>query len=307
MEKRSNWHYMRKDKFLLLMMVPMVVLLFVFSYMPIYGILIAFQDYKIGMPFLSFDGTTKWVGFKHFIRFFDSVFFDRVMRNTLLISLYTIVFGFWIPIVFALLLNEIRRTFYKKVVQTLSYLPYFISSVVIVGIVLSLLSPVDGVINNIIEFFGGDRTAFMNDPQYFKTIYIITGIWQSFGWGSVLYLANIAAINQELYEAARMDGANRWRQMMHITLPGIMPTVTIMLIFAVGGLLNADVEKILLMYSPAVYDSADVIGTYTVREGVFNGNYSYAAAVGLFVSVINFIALILANTISRKVSDYGLW
>lgn len=301
------FHNIWRDKYLLLMLVPMVVLLFIFSYVPMYGILISFQDYQIGKPFLDLNGGTHWVGLYYFIKFFKSIFFLRTLKNTVLISVYMLVFGFWFPIAFALILNEIKHKVFKRTVQTLSYLPYFISTVIIVGIVINMLSSVDGIINNFIVVMGGTPVQFLNEPKYFRAIYTITSIWQTFGWGSVLYLANIATIDQSLYEAAKIDGANRWQQICHITIPGIKPTITILLIFSIGGLLSTDTEKIFLLYNPAVYDTADVIGTYTIREGVYGANYSYASAIGLVSTVVNFSLLVLANKFSKKVNDYGLW
>ncbi|MCU6709102.1 ABC transporter permease subunit [Paenibacillus sp. J5C_2022] len=279
--------------------------IFIFSYIPMYGIIIAFQDYYPGKPFFSFT-ETNWVGFKHFIEFFNGPYFGRLMRNTFLLSFYFLLFGFWIPILFALLLNELRSGAFKKLIQTASYLPHFISTVVVAGMVLSFIN-IDGIVNAVIKLFGGAPIALNTEPGYFPAIYIITSIWKSFGWSSILYLASMSSIDPHLYEAAKMDGANRFKQMMHITLPSIRPTIFILLIFAIGNLLTANSEFILLIYNPMVYETADVIGTYLYRDGLLGGNFSLGTAVGLFVSMINFTLLFIANHLSRKYADYALW
>ncbi len=296
-----------RDKFLLAMLIPMVVYLIVFSYIPMYGIAIAFQNYSIGDKFISFSGRTHWVGLKYFIDFFRSIFFFRVFKNSIILGLLWIGFAFWIPIVFALLLNEVRNKPYKRVVQTLSYLPHFISTVIIVGIVKNFLTESDGVINNLVEVLGGTRIPFLNRPEYFRPIYIGSGIWQSFGWSTIIYLAAIAGVDLNLYEAAKMDGAGRWKQALYITIPGMAPTIVLLLILSIGSLLSADFEKILLLYNAATYSTADVIGTYTYRTGLVDARYSYGAAIGLFSTVVNFLLLTLSNRVSRKVSDFSLW
>lgn len=303
------------DRNLLLMLAPMVVFLVIFNYWPMYGIVISFQDYSIGNRFISFGSDTVWVGLRNFIRFFESIYFFRVIRNAFLNSVLGIVCGFWIPIVFALMLNEIRNKTYKKLCQTISYLPHFISTVIIVGIIFNMLAERDGVINNIIAHFGGKRIAFFAEPKYFRTLYIGSGIWKSFGWNSIIYLAVISGIQQELYDAAKIDGANRMGQILHVTIPGIMPTIVLLLVLSTGSLLSSDTEKILLMYNPLTYVTADVLGTYIYRTGFganisgssFVPNYSYAAAVGLFASIVNFTLLAISNKIAGRASDYGLW
>jgi len=260
----------------------------------------------MGDSFFTLGQDANWVGFKHFIDFFQSMYFVRVMRNTVLNSALTLLTGFWVPIIFALLLNEVVHKTFKKVVQSVSSLPYFISSVVIVGIVVSFVNK-DGLINNIIELFGGQRVQLLNEPQYFRLIYIIMHIWQHFGWSAVLYLASISSVSPALYESADIDGANRWQKMLNITLPGITPTIVIMLILSVGNILNSDTERILLLYNPLIYDTADVIGTYIYRIGLIKCEYSYSTAVGLFTSVVNFVLLMFANKISNRISNYSLW
>lgn len=272
-----------------------------------YGIVVAFQDYTMGKRFLAFDGSVNWVGFKHFIQFFKSIYFGRIFSNTLILSFSSIICGFWVPIVFALILNEIKHTVYKRVVQTLSYLPHFISTVIIVGIIMSLFSASDGMVNKVLELMGGQRINFFNRPEYFRPIYVISGIWQSFGWGTILYMASISSIDPALYDSAKIDGANRLRQAVHITIPGIKATIAVLLILSLGSVLHADTEKVLLMYNPAIYRTADVIGTFVYRSGLMDFRYSYAAAVGLFTTVVNFIILSVTNIISKKTTNYGLW
>lgn len=296
-----------RDKFLYLLLVPVIVHLFIFSYMPMYGLVIAFQNYKIGAPLLSFSHDIQWVGFDNFLKFFYSANFIRVVRNTLLLGIYAIVFGFWVPVAFALLLNEVKNKVFKKAVQTLSYLPYFVSMVVIAGIMINFLSSYDGIVNIILEKFGLARINFFAKESYFRSIYTISGIWQTFGWTSIIYLASLSSIDTSLYESAKIDGANRFQQAVYISIPGIVPTIMILLILAVGTLLVDNTEKILLLYNPTIYGTADVIGSYAYRLGIREGNYSYAAAIGVFASVTNFILLGITNRISKKITNVGLW
>lgn len=287
-------------------MLPVLLLIFVLCYVPLYGQLIAFQDYTPGAPILSFDGQTQWVGWKYFNQFFTSPYFGRVVSNTLILSFYNIIFGFWIPIVFALLLNELKNLAFKKFVQTASYLPYFISAVVVAGMVLSFIST-DGIVNDLRALTGAKRIDFSTIPSYFPMIYTSTNVWKSFGWNSILYLAAISGIDPTLYESAKLDGANRGQMVWYITLPMILPTIAIMLIFQVGSILGSNTDLVLLLYNPAVYDTSDVIGTYIYRYGLLNGQFSFGAAVGMFTSVMNFGLLFIANTISNKLTNYGLW
>jgi len=302
--KRMSFR-LRDNMQLYLIMLPVLIHIFIFSYIPMYGVIIAFQNYYPGKPFFSLH-ETDWVGFQHFIDFFNGPYFGRLMRNTFLLSFYFLVFGFWVPILFALLLNELKSGVFKKYVQTASYLPHFISNVVVAGMVLSFINT-DGIVNAIVKLFGGTPVALNTEPGYFPAIYTITSIWKSFGWSSILYLAAMSSVDPHLYEAAKMDGANRFKQMLHITLPSIRPTIFILLIFAIGNLLSANSEFILLIYNPMVYETADVIGTYLYRDGLLGGNFSSGTAVGLFISLINFTLLYIANSLSRKYSDYALW
>lgn len=292
----------KKNRLLYLMVLPVVAYYIIFHYIPMYGIQIAFRDYSIGQGFTG----SPWVGLKHFIDFFESFYFTRVVKNTLAISLLELVFGFPAPILFALLLNEVRWKNYKKTIQTISYLPYFISMVVICGIVIDF-SSTEGLINQFLSIFGVEKSPLLQAPQNFRPIYIGSGIWQYLGWNSIIYIAALAGIDPELYQAAIMDGAGRFKQIWHITLPGIRATIVILLILNIGSLLNVGFEKIILLYNPAIYDVADVISSYVYRKGLQQLNWSYGAAVGFFNSVVNFLLLILANKISRKVNDVSLW
>lgn len=288
------------------LILPVLIIIFIFCYCPMYGILIAFQNYSPSSKILAFDGSVQWVGFKHFINFLQGIYFGRLMRNTILLSVYKIIFGFWVPIAFAITLNEVRHLRFKKFAQTASYLPHFISSVVVAGMVLSFIQP-DGLINNIVAALGGERAPYSMKPGAFPFIYVITDIWKSFGFNSILYLSAIASIDVGLYEAAKLDGATRIKQMFYVTIPSIMPTIAILLIMDVGNIINSNTDLILLLYNPATYKTADVIGTFVYRDGIQGGNFSFSTAIGLFASVINFILVFVANKISNKLTNFGLW
>lgn len=292
----SNWQ-------MYLLLLPSIIFVFVFSYIPMYGVLIAFQDFDPYIGFLK----SPWVGFKHFTDFFQSVVFWRLIRNTLVISITGLVVGFPTPIVLALLINELRSRLFKKVVQTVSYLPYFVSTVVVVGMVVQFTTPSTGIINQIIKAFGGEPINFMAESAWFVPLYTLSGLWQGIGWSSIIYIAALSGIDPTLYEAAIMDGASRLKQMVHISIPSIMPTIIIMFIFAIGGLLSVSYEKIILMYRPITYDTADVINTYIYRTGVLGGQYSASTAIGLFQTVINSLLLVGCNYISRKTTETSLW
>jgi putative aldouronate transport system permease protein len=292
-----------RDKYLLLIIFPVVVYYIVFQYLPMYGILIAFKKFY---PLRGILGS-PWVGFQHFEQFFNSIYFWRLMKNTLLLSFYSLFWGFPVPIMFALLLNELKDNLFKKTVQTVSYLPHFISVVVIAGMIVNFTSPIDGVINQLLGWFGVEPIHFMNESSYFRSIFISSGIWQEFGWGTIIYLAAIAGIDPQLYEAAQMDGATRWHKMLHITLPCILPTIIILLILSLSRVMDVGFEKIILLYNPTTYETADVISTYVYRRGILGGDFSLSAAIGLFNNVINLILLVSVNYISRKVSETSLW
>lgn len=303
--KRINYK-LKSQIQLYAIMSPVLILIFIFCYVPMYGLLISFQDWTPGMPFMDFTGQTKWVGLKHFSTFVHDPYFWRLIKNTLVLSAMNLGIAFWVPIIFSLLINEVRLVKFKKFAQTASYMPYFISSVVVAGMALSFLSS-DGIINKFIMMMGGEPFLLNMKPQYFPIVYTVINIWRNFGWGSILYLSSMASIDPTLYEAASLDGANRWHKIWHVTLPAIKPTIVVMLIMGVGGMLGADSDMILLLYNPATYEYADVIGTYLYRYGLMGGNFSYGTAVGFMISLINFGMVYLANMVSRKVADYSLW
>lgn len=292
----------RRNYQVYLLAIPVVAFYLVFHYYTMYGSIIAFKEYS---PKLGILGS-KWVGFENFLEFFNSIFFGRLVRNTVLISILDILWNFPAPIILALLLNEVRQLTFKKMVQTITYLPHFISLVVVCGMVIDFTST-NGVINNIIEMFGGTRKNFLMDPNSFRSVYIASGMWQHVGWGSIIYLAALTNINQELYEAARIDGAGRLKQTWYITLPGIAPTIIILLILRLSNIMNVGHEKIILLYNSAIYETADVISTYVYRKGLIQFDYSFSAAVGLFNSAINFILLLFANKLSRRLTETSLW
>ncbi|MDI6617079.1 MAG: ABC transporter permease subunit [Clostridiales bacterium] len=274
----------------------------IFCYKPMLGAVIAFKDY---VPMKGI-WKSQWVGFKYFRDFFQSPYFVRLIRNTIWLSLNSLIFGFPAPIILALLINEIGNKFFKRSIQTITYLPHFISMVVICGIIKDFTSDT-GVINYFISALGGKPVTMLSVPKLFMPVYVISGIWQEVGWGSIIYLAALTGIDPQLYEASYMDGANRWKQTIYITLPGIAPTIIILFILRMGSLLNVGFEKILLLYNPGIYETADVISTYVYRKGLLEFNWGFSTAVGLLNSVINFFFLIAANTISRKVNDTSLW
>lgn len=289
-----------------LLLLPGLLYLIIFHYIPMFGIIISFKEYQ---PFMGVEGifTSEWVGLKHFQKFFNSYYFWDILGNTLAISLLKFIFGFPAPIIFALLLNEVRNKKFMKTVQTISYLPHFLSWVVVSGLLVTLLSTDNGLINIIREAMGKESIMFLGDPKYFRQVLVISDIWKGIGWGSIVYLAAISGVDQEMYEAAYIDGANRWRRIWHITLPSISHIVVIMLIFSVGGLLNAGFEQIFLLYSPAVYSVANIIDTFVYREGLQSNNYSYATAVGLFKSLVSMFLLLLTNFIAKRLDQEGIW
>lgn len=300
--QKSFWERCKKHKALIFMSIPGIVLIFIFNYIPIYGILIAFQDYN---PMKGMFGGT-WVGLKYFKQFLANPYIGRLFKNTLLLGLYSLLWGFPGPIILALLLDQLPYPRYKKVVQSVSYLPHFISMVVVVGIIKNFCG-MDGIFNMLRGVFGADKVAFLAEPKYFRTIYVASGVWQGIGWGSIIYLAALSAVDPELHEAAAIDGANRWQKIRYITWPAILPTTSIMMIFNISGILGSDFQKILLLYSEATYSTADVINTYVYREGILGGKFEYTTAIGLMMSVISFILLTVANYASKKLTDNSLW
>lgn len=299
----SLGYKIKRDRYLLLMVLPCVLYYIIFKYVPIFGIAIAFKDYNMYKGVFA----SNWVGFKYFRMFFDSPDFFPIIRNTFLLGFYKLLFGFPAPIILALLINEVRNSFYKRFVQTVSYLPHFISNVVVAGIVVMFLSPSSGMVNRLLEMFGMDKINFMVEASWFRTIYVTSDIWQHVGWGTIIYLAALTAIDPQMYEASRIDGANRWQQTLHITLPGIAPAIVILLILDIGKIIEIGFEKVYLLSSPVTYETADILSTYVYRTGLANGNYSYATAIDLFTGIISFIFIIGANQISKKVSEHSIW
>lgn len=290
------------NKWAYAMLLPVLAYFLVFHYVPVYGALIAFKDFN---PASGMAGS-EWVGLDWFKQFFNGLYFNRLMLNTLMLNVYDVLLGFPAPIVLALLMNELTSLRFKQFVQTVTYLPHFISVVVVSGMVLDFLAR-DGVLTNMLVALGATPDAVMNNPDWFRRIYVGSEIWQSIGWGSIIYLASLAGINPSLYEAARIDGANRWQQLLHITLPGLLPITMTLLILRLGQLMSVGFEKIILLYNPSTYETADVISTYVYRHGILDANYSYAAAVGLFNSAIALVLLVAANALSRRWSGNSIW
>lgn len=284
------------------MSVPVILYFFIFAYMPMYGVVIAFQQYSPGKGISG----SAFIGLKNFYDFFKSYYFWRLLSNTVLINLYDLIFGFPAPIILALLMNEIKSRFFKRTVQTITYMPYFISLVVVAGIMVDFCMP-NGFISDLLAPFGFARTNLLGKPEYFRTIYVASNIWQGVGFGSIIYLAAITSVDHELYEAAVLDGAGRLKQTWHITLPSILSTIMVLLILRIGNLLNVGFEKIILIYSPITYVTGDVISSFVYRKGLLESNYGYSSAVGLFNSLINFALLVAANQISKAATKSSLW
>jgi putative aldouronate transport system permease protein len=293
---------LKANRTVYLLLLPVITYYIIFHYIPIYGIQIAFKNYSIGRGIIN----SPWAGFVHFFTFFKSYYFVRLLRNTVVISVSDIIFGFPAPIILALLINEVRSRKFKRTVQTITYLPHFISMVVLCGMIVDFTTT-NGVINQILGIFGIKPTAFLMEPTWFKPIVVASGIWQQVGWGSIIYMAALSGIDQELYEAATIDGANKWKQVIHVTIPSILPTIVMLLILRCGRLMTVGHEKILLLYNPVTYETADVISTFIYRKGLLEMNYSYSTAVGLFNSVVNFIFLVSVNKISKNLSENSLW
>ncbi len=290
------------NKYKYLLILPVLVYLFLFCYKPMYGLVIAFKNYK---PTRGIAGS-KWVGFLWFETFFKDPYFFRLIRNTFLLSLLNIVFGFPAPILLALLLNEVSNNKFKRTVQTITYMPYFISMVVMCSII-KIYCQENGLFSQIAEFFGGSRKNYLMDAGAFRPIHVLSGIWQGIGWNSIIYLAALAGIDQAQYEAARIDGANRFQQVLHITLPGILPTIVILFVLRMGSILNVGYEKVLLLYNTSTYETADVLSTYIYRMGLESQKYSLSTAVGLFNTLVNIVFLVLTNWISRRTTESGLF
>ena len=291
-----------RNRALYIMVIPVLLFYILFHYKPMYGTIMAFMDYN---PRLGFEGS-EWIGFDNFARFFSSPYCMQVIGNTLILSVYGIVIGFPAPIILALLLNELKFPKYKKLVQTVTYLPHFISLVVVTGIVKDFTMST-GLITDIVVFFGGERQSLIQNPDLYRTIYIASDIWQGIGWGSIIYLSALAGISEDLYEAASIDGANRWKKLLNVTIPGITPTIVTMLILRLGQVLGSNYEKTILLYNDATMKTADVISSYVYRVGLLDRDWGYSAAVGLFNSVINLTLLLITNKVSKKLTETSLW
>lgn len=292
----------KRNRALYLLVLPVLIFYIIFHYKPMYGAIIAFKDYSPGLGVAK----SPWVGFANFTRFFKGPYFWRLIRNTLLLSLYNLIFGFPAPIILALLLNEVRNKKFKSITQTVTYLPHFISMIVVTGMITNFCMS-NGLFNDIIVLLGGERSPLLQNPNLYRTIYVVSGIWQEVGWGSIIYLSALSGVDAQLYEAASIDGAGKWKQLLHVTLPGISPTIITMLILKMGSLMSLGYEKTILLYNASTYETADIISSYIYRVGLLEQDWSYSTAIGLFNSVINCILLILTNRLSKKLSDTSLW
>jgi putative aldouronate transport system permease protein len=291
-----------RDRYLYLMSAVGVVWAFIFCYIPIYGIIVAFKRYDV----VEGIWNSPWIGLENFTNFFKNPFAFRLIRNTFLLGSLSLVIGFSPPIILALLLNELRSGLFKRSVQTISYLPHFIAIVIIVGMLKDFFG-YDGLVNQITKMFGAENINFFSESSWFRTLYIGSGIWQGVGYSSIIYLATLSGINPELYECATVEGANRFQLVTHITLPCMLPTIMILFILSTAGIVSVGFEKVYLMYSPVIYETADVIATYTYRVAMEKGQIGYGAAVGLFNQLVNFIFLFGANALSRKYTEYSMW
>lgn len=300
--RARTWKMIRKNKMVYLMLLPVIVYYILFHYKPMYGIIIAFQEFNPRKGYLG----SPWVGFYQFKRFFTSFYFWPLLRNTLKLSFATLIFGFPVPIVLALLINELRSKKFSKMVQTVTYMPHFVSMVVLCAMIRQFVGS-RGFITAFFTIFGYDGSNLLGHGQYWIPIYVISNIWQGAGWGSIVYLAALTGIDSELYDAAKVDGANRWKQTLHVTIPCILPTIIVMLIMRVGQIMGVGYEKTMLLYNEGIYDVADIISTYVYRAGLEDGQYSFSTAVGLFNSVVNFLLVIIANQISKKTTETSLW
>jgi len=293
--------YFKNHFMLYLMMIPGVVALIVFCYVPMYGIVIAFQDFNV---FEGYFGS-PWVGLQHFKTLFSDPYFFRLMKNTFLLGALSFLFSFPAPLILALVINECRLNKFKSMVQSISYLPHFIPMVVMVGIMIELFGSY-GVVNSVLNFFGIESISFFSKVQWFRPLYIGSAVWKGAGWGSIIYMGALTAIDTALYEAAEIDGASRWDRLVHITLPAIKPTIVTLFILDIGGIMKVGFEKVFLMYSPATYEVADVLSTYVYRQGIVNANFSYSAAVDLFNNVISVCFVLAANWFAKKLGEEGI-
>lgn len=299
----TKWKRIRKQYQLYLFLFPTILFFLVFHYIPMYGVTIAFKNFMASKGIMG----SPWVGFEHFERFFSSYKFSTVIWNTLIINLYELLIAFPIPIILALLLNQVANARFKKLVQTVTYAPHFISVVVIVGMLYLFLSPRNGLLNQLIAWFGGEPVFFMASADWFKTIFVFSGVWQNAGWSMIIYLAALTAVSQDLHEAAVVDGASKLQRILHIDLPSLLPTIMILLILNIGSFMAVGFEKISLMQNPLNIGSAEVIQTYVYQTGLLSAQYSYSAAVGLFNSVINFVLLVGFNQLAKSMKQASLW
>jgi putative aldouronate transport system permease protein len=288
---------------LYLMITPVLIYFFIFHYLPMYGVQIAFKNFSVVKGIWG----SSWIGFKHFIRFFKSYHFWALIKNTLGISIYQTAVAFPVPILLALMMNELRSEKFKKTLQTVTYAPHFLSTVVLVGMLTAFVSPRNGIINEFIKFFGGKPISFMTEPSWFKTLYVFSGVWQNAGWGSIIYMAALAGIDTQLYEAAIVDGATKLQRIWNVTIPGILPTAIILLIMDTGRIMSVGFEKVFLMQNGLNMVASDVISTYVYRMGLMSSEFSFSSAVGLFNSVINMTMLILVNKLAKKFGETSLW
>jgi putative aldouronate transport system permease protein len=309
---KEIWRKAKNQKVLLLLLLPAIIYFIVFNYIPMYGVLIAFKKFRMqaGESFLLTVFNSPWaghLGLDHFKAFVNGPYFWKLLKNTFLMGFYSLLFGFPIPIIFALLLNELRNKYYKSFVQTISYLPYFLSVVAVIGMLKMVLSPSTGVVNLLLTKLGFESIYFFALPEWFRFLFVGSGIWTGLGMGAVIYLAALSKVDPEQYESAVMDGATRLKQMWHITLPAIKPVVVITLILNMSGVLNVGAEKIILMYNSLTYETADVLSTFVYRRGLVELDFSFGAAVDLFNAIVNVTFLVTANYIARKVADESLW
>jgi putative aldouronate transport system permease protein len=300
-KKQLNVYW--KNRYLLLLILPGVVFYFIFRYKPLYGILIAFKDYRLLLGVWK----SPWQSLDFYKDVFISAAFWDVFRNTVILSSYKLLFGFPAPIILALLLNEVRLVKFKQVIQTVTYIPYFISWVVLSGIFIDILSPSTGPVNFLIKEFTGKTLYFLGDPAYFRGTMVGLSIWKGIGYGAVVYLAALSGVNPELYDAAYIDGANRWKQMLYITLPSLLPVIVILFILNIGSIVDDDFDQIFNLYNPAVYSVGDVLSTYIYRKGLQQMQYSYATLVGLFQNVLAFMLVLITNKLSKKIGEFGIW
>lgn len=292
-----------RSKYLIILLLPTLLYYLIFKYLPMFGLIVAFKDYQVFVGIWD----SPWVGLRYFNNFFENPVALTIIQNTFLLGLYKLVWGFPAPIMLALCLNEVRKVVFKRIIQTVSYLPHFISTVVVVGMVAMFLSPSTGLINDLLNMFGIDSIAFLQSPAWFRTVYVGSEVWQDVGWGSIIYLAALTTVDPALYEASDIDGASRWQQTWHISLPGIAPAIVILLIMNIGRLLETGFEKVYLLLTPGTRDVGEIISTYVYRIGIVGGSFSYGAAIDFFMGIVSFIFVWSANAISRKVNETSLW